>query len=210
MTKAFVGFLVAALVLGVALGGAFAGGVAFGKSQGDDTGQPQAMDRFQPGEGAQPGGQFNRQGRGQRATAAGPEGSDGVVRGPASQPGPMGRTLGEERGEQNDGPAFQRGERQGADGRRPSATGVFGTIQSVEGTQLTVETRQGATNVAVGPDTRVFRLVEASTDDLRPQAQVRVMGPRPDEGLVEAASVVIVPQSGQDALFPGGGRRPSP
>ena len=73
-----------------------------------------------------------------------------------------------------------------------------------------METRQGATNVSVGPDTRVYRLVEASTDDLQPQAQVRATGPRSDEGLVEAASVVIVPEGGQDALFPGGGRRPSP
>ena len=210
MTKAFMGFLVAALVLGVALGAAFAGGVAFGKYQGGDTGQPQALGRFQPGEGAQQGSQFSRQGQGQRAAGAGPEGSDGVVRGPASQPGPMGQPLGEQRDGRNDGPAFQRGERQGAGVGRPGSPGVLGTIQSVEGTQLTVETRQGATNVSVGPDTRVFRLVEASTDDLQPQAQVRATGSRSDEGDVEAASVVIVPEGGQDALFPGGGRRPSP
>ena len=210
MTKAFVGFLVAALALGVALGGAFAGGVAFGKSQGNDAGQPQTMDRFQRGEGTQPGSQFNRQGQGQREFGAGPEGP-GRPSGQGLSNGPSGRTqVGEQRGGQNDGPAFQRGERQGADGRRPGATGVFGNIQSVEGTQLAVETRQGVTNIAVGPDTRVFQLVEASTDDLQPQAQVWVMGPRSDEGLVEAASVVIVPEGGQDALFPGGGRRPSP
>ncbi len=211
MTKAFVGFLVAALVLGVALGGAFAGGVAFGKSQGGDTGQPQAFGRFQPGEGAQPGSQFNRQGQGQRAAGAGPEGSSSRAVGQGSSNGPAGRPqTGEQRDGQNDGPAFQRGERQGSGGGRQGSPGVFGTIQSVEGAQLTVETRQGATNVAVGPDTRVFWVVEASTDDLHPQAQVRVMGPRSDEGLVEAASVVIVPEGGQDALFPGGGRRPSP
>ena len=210
MTKAFVGFLVAALVLGVALGGAFAGGVAFGKSQGGDTGQPQAFGRFQPGEGAQPGSQFNRQGQGQPPAIVRPEGS-GRPSGQGSSNGPSGRSqAGEQQGGQNDGPAFQRGERQGAGGGRQGSPGVFGTIQSVEGAQLTVETRQGATNVAVGPDTRVFWVVEASTDDLHPQAQVRVMGPRSDEGLVEASSVVIVPEGGQDALFPGGGRRPSP
>ncbi len=173
MTKAFMGFLVAALVLGVALGAAFAGGVAFGKSQDADTGQPQAFGRFPQGEGAQPGSQFNRQGQDQRA-------------------------------------ALQQGERQGADGRRPGASGVFGTIQSVEGTQLTVETRQGTAMVSIGTDTRVYRLADASSEDLQPQSQVRVTGPRSDDGLVEAASVVIVPEGGQDAIFPGGGRRPSP
>ena len=211
MTKAFMGFLVAALVLGVALGAAFAGGVAFGKSQGDDTGQPQAFGRFQQGEGAQPGGQFNRPGQGQPPAGVRPEGSSGRATGQGSSNGPADMPpTGEQRDGRNDGPAFQRGERQGAGVGRPGSPSVFGTIQSVEGTQLTVETRQGATNVSVGPDTRVYRLVEASTDDLQPQAQVRATGPRSDEGLVEAASVVIVPEGGQDALFPGGGRRPSP
>ena len=208
MTKAFMGLLVAALVLGVALGAAFAGGVALGKSQGGDTGQPQAFGRFQPGEGAQPGRQFNRQGQDQTAAGARP----GQAAGQGSSNGPAGRPqTGEQQDGQNDGPAFQRGDRQGAGGGRSGAAGVFGTIQSVEGAQLTVETRQGETSVAVGPDTRVYRLVEASSEDLQPQAQVRVMGPRSDEGLVEASSVVLVPEGGQDALFPGGGRRrPSP
>ena len=211
MTKAFMGLLVAALVLGVALGAAFAGGVALGKSQGGDTGQPQAFGRFQPGEGAQPGRQFNRQGQDQTAAGARP-GGPGQAAGQGSSNGPAGRPqTGEQQDGQNDGPAFQRGDRQGAGGGRSGAAGVFGTIQSVEGAQLTVETRQGETSVAVGPDTRVYRLVEASSEDLQPQAQVRVMGPRSDEGLVEASSVVLVPEGGQDALFPGGGRRrPSP
>lgn len=211
MTKAFMGLLVAALVLGVALGAAFAGGVALGKSQGGDTGQPQAFGRFQPGEGAQPGRQFNRQGQDQTAAGARP-GGPGQAAGQGSSNGPADRPqTGEQQDGQNDGSAFQRGDRQGAGGGRSGAAGVFGTIQSVEGAQLTVETRQGETSVAVGPDTRVYRLVEASSEDLQPQAQVRVMGPRSDEGLVEASSVVLVPEGGQDALFPGGGRRrPSP
>ncbi len=210
MTKAFTGLLVAALVLGIALGAAFAGGVALGKSQGGDTGQPQAFGQFQPGEGAQPGRQFKRQGQDQTAAGAGP-GGPGQAAGQGSSNGPAGRPqTGEQRDGQNDGAALQRDERQGAGGRRPGAPGVFGTIQSLEGTQLTIETPQGTAKVSVGPDTRVYRLVEASSEDLQPQAQVRIIGPRSDEGLVEAASVVLVPEGGQDALFPGGGRRPSP
>ena len=210
MTKAFMGFLVVALVLGVALGAAFAGGVALGRSQGADTSQPQAFGRFPQAEGAQPGGQFNRQGQGQRATGAGPEGA-GRAAGQGSSNGPSGRLQsGEQPGGQNDDSAFQRGERQGVDSGRPGASGMFGTIQSVEGTQLTVETRQGTAMVSIRPDTRVYRLAEAASEDLQPQDQVRVTGLRSDEGLVEAASIVIVPEGVQDAIFPGGGRRPSP
>ena len=209
MTKAFIGFLVVALVLGVALGAAFAGGVAFGRSQGGDAGQPQAFGQFQQGQGTQPGSQFNRQGQGQRAFGARPEGT-GRAAGQGPSNGPSGRPQTEEQpGGQNDGAAFQRGERQGASSGRPGATGVFGTIQSVEGTQLTVQTRQGTAEVSIGPDTRVYRLAEASPKDLQPQSQVRVMGPRSDEGLVEAASVVLVPDGGQEAFSSGGGRRPS-
>ena len=198
MTKAFMGLLVAALVLGVALGAAFAGGVALGKSQGGDTAQPQAFGQFQTGEGAQPGRQFNRQGQGQTA-------------GQDSSPGPAGwPQTGEQQDGQNDGPAFQRGGRRGAGGGRPGAPSVFGTIQSVEGAQVTIETPQGETSVTVGPDTRVYRLVEASSEDLQPQAQVRVMGPRSDEGLVEAASVVLVPEGGQDVFSSKRARPPSP
>ncbi len=210
MTKAFMGLLVAALVLGVALGAAFAGGVALGKSQGGDTAQPQAFGQFQPGEGAQPGRQFNRQGQDQRAAGAGPEGA-GRTAGQGSSNGPAGLPqTGEQRDGQNDGAALQRGERQGAGARRPGAPGVFGAIQSVEGTQLTIETPQGTAKVSVGPDTRVYRLVKASTEDLQPQAQVRVMGPRSDEGLVEAASVVLVPEGGQDVFSSKRARPPSP
>ena len=210
MTKAFMGLLVAALVLGVALGAAFAGGVALGKSQGGDTAQPQAFGQFQPGEGAQSGRQFNRQGQDQTAAGAEPEGA-GRTAGQGSSNGPAGRPqTGEQRDEQNDGAALKRGERQGAGGRRSGAPGVFGTIQSLEGTQLTIETPQGTAKVSVGPDTRVYRLVEASTEDLQPQAQVRVMGPRSDEGLVEAASVVLVPEGGQDVFSSKRARPPSP
>ncbi len=210
MTKAFMGLLVAALVLGVALGVAFAGGVALGKSQGGDTAQPQAFGQFQTGEGAQPGRQFNRQGPGQTAAGAGP-GGPGQTAGQDSSPGPAGwPQTGEQQDGQNDGSAFQRGGRRGAGGGRPGAPSVFGTIQSVEGAQVTIETPQGETSVAVGPDTRVYRLVEASSEDLQPQAQVRVMGPRSDEGLVEAASVVLVPEGGQDVFSSKRARPPSP
>ena len=211
MTKAFMGFLVVALVLGVALGAAFAGGVAFGKSQGADTGQPQAFGRFPQAEGAQPGGQFNRQGQGQRATGAGPEGT-GRAGGQGSSNGPSGRLqTGEQPSGQNDDSAFQRGERQGAgQWKARRLRRVWDYPKRRRHTIDGRDTTRGTAMVSIGPDTRVYRLAEASSEDLQPQAQVRVTGPRSDEGLVEAASIVIVPEGGQDALFPGGGRRPSP
>ena len=71
---------------------------------------------------------------------------------------------------------------------------------------MTITTRQGPVNITLGPDTSVIQVVEGSVDDLIKGARVRVMGPRDDDGKVQARAITLVPE-GADGLF---GRREHP
>ena len=82
--------------------------------------------------------------------------------------------------------------------------GVVGTVRGLEAELLTVTTPRGELAVTLSDSTTVFRVVEASREDLASQARVRVAGSRDPEGSLLAQSIVIVPE-GREALFGGGG-----
>ena len=182
MTKAFSAFLVVALVFGGMLGGAFAGGVVLGKTQEQESAGGRGPGRISADTNGRASGGLNRnRGGGPREGA----------------------------GQQGAGDRFQGGLGDVAEGRgsgRGGQRGVFGTIESVEGNQITLQTPQGQVHVTVSPDTTIQRTVEGSMEDLKTGARVRVRGPRGEDGNVQARAITLVPERA-DEIFGQGGRR---
>ena len=178
MSKAFSLFLMVALVLGGSLGGAFVGGVALGKSQGETSADALRAGRLSDGPGRQYSGEF-----GQRS---GPGGADRQGRqGPGS--GGVDR--------QGFGDGLQG---RGSDGRGFGCRrGVSGVIGEVADNQVTITTPQGPVIVTLGQDTSITQVIEGSRKDLIKGARVRVVGPRDDDGRVQARAITLVPGSFQ-------------
>ena len=174
MSKAFSLFLMVALVLGGSLGGAFVGGVALGKSQGETSADALRAGRLSDGPGRQYSGEF-----GQRS---GPGGADRQGRqGPGSG--------GVDRQGFRDGLQGRGSDGRGFGGRR----GVSGVIGEVADNQVTITTPQGPVIVTLGQDTSINQVIEGSRKDLIKGARVRVVGPRDDDGRVQARAITLVP-----------------
>ena len=177
MSKAFSLFLMVALVLGGSLGGAFVGGVALGKSQGETSADALRAGRLSDGPGLQYSGEFGpRSGPGgaDRQGRQGP-GSGGVDR-QGFRDGLQGLS-----GRGSDGRGFG--------GRR----GVSGVIGEVADNQVTITTPQGPVIVTLGQDTSINQVIEGSRKDLIKGTRVRVVGPRDDDGRVQARAITLVP-----------------
>ena len=185
MTKVFSLLLTLTLVLGGVLGGAFAGGVALGKSQAPDSeGSAPAGAR----DGQRPSGQFNRERPGQ-------SGSFGDrSRSGADSSGRQGL-----RGGDQGGPPDGRERRGfGGQGGRP---GVSGTVAGIEGGQLTVTTPEGPVVVHLTPETTFQKVNQATLEEVQEGVRVRVVGRPGDDGVIQARSIMLVPE-GVEA-FPG-------
>ena len=52
--------------------------------------------------------------------------------------------------------------------------------------------------VTTDAETTVRKIVEGSLEDLKEGAQIRVIGPRDDEGNVTAASITLIPEGTQE------------
>ena len=168
MSKAFSLFLMVALVLGGSLAGAFAGGVALGKSQGETSADALRAGRLSDGPGRQYSGEF-----GQRS---GPGGAD----------------------RQGFGDGLQGLSGRGSDGRGFGGRGgVSGVIGEVPDNQVTIATPQGPVSVTLGQDTSINQVIEGSRKDLIKGARVRVVGPRDDDGRVQARAITLVPENFQ-------------
>ena len=185
MTKAFSLFLMLALVLGGSLGGAFVGGVVLGKSQGETSTEGRGAGQLSSG----PGRQSPRQFGGDR--------SDRPSRGfrPGGSP---------EQGQEASRDRLRDRSDQDSDGRRfGGRAGIVGTVERVDGDNVTVTTRRGPVTVMVGPETAIQRVVEGSLQDLKEEVRIRVTGPRDEEGNLQATAITLVPE-GAEGIF---GRR---
>jgi hypothetical protein len=81
--------------------------------------------------------------------------------------------------------------------------GLAGTIESVEGNTVTVNTAQGPLQATIGADTTIQTFAEGTLADLEPGLQVTVTGQRAEDGSVQATSILITPEGA--VSFPGGG-----
>ena len=191
-TKAFSILLLTTLVLGVALGGAFAGGYALGKS--GEAAQPPESQSLRPPTGGQAAGQ----GAG-RARAGQAQNENGDVAIPRSGAAP-------EQGETVDSSAGRPAGRQGAGGPAGAAgsstgegqdaggvQGLFGTISSLQGNLVTLESPRGQAQATISETTAIQKRVISSVEDLSVGATVQVTGRPGEDGQIQARSVTMAP-----------------
>ena len=100
----------------------------------------------------------------------------------------------------------------GFGGGSPALTG---TITTVEGNVLTLNTSQGRLEVSVGEDATIRQTTEATIADLTDGIRITVFGQRGDDGVVAATTIQVVPEGadfgagggfGGRGGFGGGGR----
>ena len=191
-TKAFSILLLTTLVLGVALGGAFAGGYALGKS--GQAAQPPESQSLRPPTGGQAAGQ----GAG-RTRAGQAQNESGDVAIPRSGAAP-------EQGETVDSSAGRPAGRQGAGGSAGAADssasegqdegrvqGLFGTISSLQGNLVTLESPRGQAQATISDTTAIQERVMGSLEDLSVGATVQVTGRPGEDGQIQARSVTLAP-----------------
>ena len=191
-TKAFSILLLTTLVLGVALGGAFAGGYALGKS--GEAAQPPESQSLRPLTGGQAAGQ----GAG-RARAGQAQNENGDVAIPRSGAAP-------EQGETVDSSAGRPAGPQGAGGSAGAAggsasegqdegrvQGLFGTISSLQGNLVTLESPRGQAQATISDTTAIQKRVISSVEDLSVGATVQVTGRPGEDGQIQARSVTLAP-----------------
>ena len=191
-TKAFSILLLTTLVLGVALGGAFAGGFTLGRSgQAAQTPESQSL---RPPTGGQAAGQAAG-----RARAGQAQSESGDVAGPRSGAAP-------DQGVPADASAARPAGRQGADGsavtadasanRGEDASGVqevFGSISSLEGDLVTLESPRGRALAAISETTVIQRRVMGTVEDLSVGSTVQVSGRPGEDGQIQARSLTLLP-----------------
>ena len=193
--KAFVLLLVIVLVLGGGLGGAFAGGVALGKSQGD--GAVPAANTI-----AAPTLTPSNQGlSGQPSQSDLAEIRQRIQSGEVTQE-ELSQLRQQFQGQAGGGPGglgFGGAGGQGTLGRG----GLVGTVESLDGNTLTVNTSQGPLQASLGEDTVIQMFAEGSLSDLKVGTRVTVTGQRGEDGSVQANSILLIPE-GQEGVFGGG------
>jgi hypothetical protein len=81
----------------------------------------------------------------------------------------------------------------------PLGEGVMGTIQSIEGQTLVINTSQGTIRVQTTDTTLIQKVMPVSVDDLELDEQVVVLGRENDDGSITARSIqpLRAPQFGQ-------------
>lgn len=203
-TKGFILMVVSALILGGVLGGSFFGGVALGKNQADEDVPSVAVleaadPRPQEGAGAQSPDQPNLQSLAELRQR--------VQSGDGSQ-----EELAELR--QQLQAQFGQGGGQGGGGQGPGAFGggglgfggrggLVGTIESIDGQTVTVNTPQGLLEATIGADTTIQKTTVIDVDDLEVGMSLTIGGQRSDDGTVEATTIFVLPE-GDGGLFGGG------
>ena len=92
----------------------------------------------------------------------------------------------------------------GSGGRQGFASrGLTGTIETIEGDTVTVNTPQGPLQAIIGADTTIQMFAEGTLADLETGMRVTVAGQPGEGGTVEATSIIITPEGGGG--FSGGG-----
>ena len=183
-TRAFIVTLIGVIILGVGFGGSFIGGFAYGRTQ-----EPVELE---------PSFSIPAPQRGQQGAA--------VLQVQQIDPAQI------ERFRQAVAQGGQAGQPTGAFGRQSAA--MTGAIESVDDQTITVNTRQGPMTAAVTSDTQVRGFVEMSLAALEPGVPVAVTGDPDDAGVLQAASITVLPDDQVPGLNdrtgvddPGGGQR---
>ena len=190
--KFFMGVVGAVLLTVVGVGGAFAGGVAYGRGQEDtvvttpDLPSPSGTQaQFQGGQIA-PEGFADLRARLQSGGATSPD-LDRLRQQFAGQAGGFGQGGG----------GFG-----GGGNLRFGGGGINGTIESIEGDTITVNTAQGPLQVTLSEDTTINSIVEVESSVLTLDTRIAVNGQRNEAGVIEATSITITPEG---FAFGGGG-----
>jgi len=72
--------------------------------------------------------------------------------------------------------------------------GLTGTIESIEGGKITVNTSQGPLQATVGEETTIQMLAQGALADLEAGVQITVIGLLAEDGSVQATSLFIAPE----------------
>lgn len=181
--KALLPMVAVAVALAVIAGGAFAGGIALGKSQASDAAEATAAADTQPtgGTGALDLDALRQQ------FGSGDFDPDAFAQ--------LREQLGGGFGGGGGGQRFGGGD------------GLFGTIESIEGDTLTINTQRGPLQADVGPETTILIFADGTLADLEPGMQVTVISERAADGSVVATSITLRPEGagGFGGGFFGGG-----
>ncbi len=189
--KSFVLILTVILAWGISLGGVF----SFGLSIGESRGEAAAKDLLE------------------RETIPTPIRQDDVgsqaARG--EMEGALGGQLGDLTPEQMQRLRQQLQRRLGGEGvplergqgtQATDRAGLQGTLEKIDGDQITVNTPQGPLTVRINEETTLALFNQGSVDDLKIGERVLVTSRRSDDGTVKAISVVAIPEGLAD-LIPG-------
>ncbi len=87
---------------------------------------------------------------------------------------------------------------------------LTGSIESIDGNVVTVNTPQGPLQATLSEDTGIQLFSEGAPQDLEIGQQVIISGERNEEGVMEATDVLVTPEGdlfGGGFLGAGGGRR---
>ena len=186
-TKSILLVVAGVVVLAGSTGAAFFGGIAQGKSQANDEAEAAAAADPQPadGTGALDLNQLREQ----------------------FQSGDFDPDVFAQLQEQFGG-QFGGGGDGGFGGRRGGGDGgLFGTIETVEGDTLTINTARGPLQANVGPETAIQVFADGTLADLEIGMQVTVVSERADDGSVVATSITVRPEGAGGfggGLFGGG------
>ncbi len=211
-TKAFIVLVALTLVFVGMVGGAFFGGTVVGKNQAEESaaadapavpeGAAAAFAQFrqqaQSGQTDQAAERLRQQVRGQLGQGGAGAGGGQTAAG-AAQGGGTGAT-GQASGAGAAGGAAAAGAGfgGGAAGGFAAAGGfggvVFGTLTSVEGSELKIETPTGVVTVKLSEDTTLREISEVSAEDLATGTIITVAGTRDDSGTMEASTITIIPE----------------
>ena len=201
-TKAFVILIVAALAFGGALAGSFIGGTFVGKSQAESAQQVGGPVQF---------GSVTRVSAGSDGEAPDPQAirqalSEAGVQMDKQEAQQLRSRLRAQFGQGNaGGAAAGTGDGGDAGGFAGFGGGVFGTVKSVEGSKLTIESPGGEVTVNLGEETTVRKFAEIEVDDMEIGSTVTVLGSRDESGAMEARSITVVPEGEGFPALPGMG-----
>ena len=196
--KAFVSLLVGVLVLGGLVGASFVGGMVLGKNSGAEAADNvvAAPAPQPPSAAAQSPAQVDGQGLSQLRQR--------IQSGEASQEeiAQLREQLRAQFGAGGDGPGGGTGGGFGGGGFGGSGA-LTGTLESVDGNVVTLNTAQGPLQVTVTEDTTIQKTVQVTVADLALGERLTVGGARGEDGAVEATTIFVLPE-GQEGLRPGG------
>ena len=236
MTKSFFLFLTLFVALGISIGGAFAGGVAFGRSQDNEAGSGAPTSSSAANFGGNFGQRFpGGAAQGTDGGAGLPENlaqlRQRIQSGDVS-PEEMAQlrqriqsgvvdpeNLAQLREQFSSGEVSpedlsqlrqQFGGRFGGGPGQGFGGGVTGTVQTVDGNQITIETADGPKTVTIGQDTVIQKSTTGTLEDLQQGVRIAAFGTPEDEEVKEARFVVLIPEDGGGPFGEGyffGGRQ---